>query len=270
MDGIRFDRLTRSLGTAGSRRRALAGLVAGALGLLSGGSDDEAAAHDLKAKCKKKSGTAKKKCLKKAKKHAATHASESSPPPPPEPRCPQSTAPHWCASTNTCVPACPPGKVFEPASCTCVCAVEGTCCECKRNGSHVFCSAEFTTTEACFIACFAAVTEGAAMPFFSATPGMTTVCDATAVGGCNVVCAPDACEGRDACLGQATPCGTGGRCFQPFGGGPTRCGTPTTTSSCGCTSHEDCAEHGPGAFCVQDTGTACTGCAEGTFCATPR
>src|SRR5688500_2396713 len=80
MDGSRFDRLARSLGTAGSRRGAFRGLLAGTLGILGWHDSDEIAAHDLKAKCKKKSGTAKKKCLKKAKKHAAQHAAE--PPPP--------------------------------------------------------------------------------------------------------------------------------------------------------------------------------------------
>jgi hypothetical protein len=83
MDGSHFDTLTRSLSTAGSRRRALGGLVAGALGLIGWPGGEDAAAHDLKAKCKKKSGEAKKKCLKKAKKHAAAHDRETSPPPPP-------------------------------------------------------------------------------------------------------------------------------------------------------------------------------------------
>jgi hypothetical protein len=44
---------------------------------------EDAAAHDLKAKCKKKSGAAKKTCLKKARKHAAQHANDVPSPPPP-------------------------------------------------------------------------------------------------------------------------------------------------------------------------------------------
>ncbi len=39
MDEADFDALTRSLNTAGSRRRALGGLIAGTLGLLGAGSD---------------------------------------------------------------------------------------------------------------------------------------------------------------------------------------------------------------------------------------
>ncbi len=85
MDAERFDTLARSLRSAGFRRRALSGLLAGTLVLLSRTEADDAIAHNLKAKCKKKSGEAKKKCLKKAKQHAAEHASETplalSPPP---------------------------------------------------------------------------------------------------------------------------------------------------------------------------------------------
>jgi hypothetical protein len=67
-----LDALARSLGTAGSRRGALGGLLAGTLGILGWHDGDETAAHNLKAKCKKK-------CLKKAKKHAAQHAAETLP-----------------------------------------------------------------------------------------------------------------------------------------------------------------------------------------------
>jgi hypothetical protein len=83
MDGSRFDRLTKLLSAPGSRRRALAGLLAGTLGLAGWSVGEDAAAHNLKAKCKKKSGEAKKKCLKKAKKHAATHTTTQPPPLPP-------------------------------------------------------------------------------------------------------------------------------------------------------------------------------------------
>ena len=88
MDGSRFDTLVASLTIPGSRRRALGGLLAGALGLLGWPDQQDAIAHDLKDKCKKKSGQAKKKCLKKAKQHAAQHANEPPPPqPPPPPSC---------------------------------------------------------------------------------------------------------------------------------------------------------------------------------------
>jgi hypothetical protein len=59
MDGSRFDTLARSLGRAGSRRRALGGLLAGTLGILRWHDGDDILAHDLKSKCKKKSGEAK-------------------------------------------------------------------------------------------------------------------------------------------------------------------------------------------------------------------
>jgi hypothetical protein len=73
MDAGRFDTLTRSLTDAHSRRRALSGLLAGALGLLVVQSEEAQAHNPLKA-CKKKSGDKKKKCVKKAKKHNAAHA----------------------------------------------------------------------------------------------------------------------------------------------------------------------------------------------------
>jgi hypothetical protein len=83
MDAERFDTLTRTFTGAGTRRRALGGLLLGSLGLLGWQTAEDTDAHDLKAKCKKKSGDAKKKCLKKAKKHAAQHASETPPQGPP-------------------------------------------------------------------------------------------------------------------------------------------------------------------------------------------
>jgi hypothetical protein len=73
MDADRFDSLTRSLTAAGSRRRALAIALGGALAALLGYQVEEIDAHDPSKKCKKKSGKQKKKCLKKAKKHNATH-----------------------------------------------------------------------------------------------------------------------------------------------------------------------------------------------------
>ena len=80
MDESYFDSLVvRSLGTAGWRRRALVGVLAGALGLVGWPDPEDAIAHELKDTCKKKSGEAKKKCLKKAKKHNAAHAFETPP-----------------------------------------------------------------------------------------------------------------------------------------------------------------------------------------------
>src|SRR5687768_15325565 len=70
MDGFRFDTLTRSLTLAGSRRRALAGLFAGALELLSSQTEQAAAKNCKKIKNKQK----RKKCLAKAKTRSPTPA----------------------------------------------------------------------------------------------------------------------------------------------------------------------------------------------------
>ena len=61
MDADRFDALSRSLTTAGSRRRALAGLFSGTLGLFSAWDNEATAKNCKKLKNKKK----RKKCLAK-------------------------------------------------------------------------------------------------------------------------------------------------------------------------------------------------------------
>src|SRR5688500_8295311 len=63
MDGTRFDRLTRTLTTTGSRRRALGGLLSGALGVLSSGAEHTTAKKKKPCPpCKKrKQGKCKKK-----------------------------------------------------------------------------------------------------------------------------------------------------------------------------------------------------------------
>lgn len=60
MDGSHFDTLARTLGTTGSRRRALAGLVAGALGLLAFRAEEtEAGKRKGKRKKRRKKGGVK-------------------------------------------------------------------------------------------------------------------------------------------------------------------------------------------------------------------
>lgn len=140
MDGAHFDSLTRSLTTAGSRRRALGGLLAGTLGILGWHGGDEIVAHDPKATCKKKSGAAKKKCLKKAKKHAATHTTTQSPPSSPPP-CPTERvcAGGCCPTGQTCqdgtVCVCPPDR---PLACNGGCQECCTAQDCPPNPDGTF------------------------------------------------------------------------------------------------------------------------------------
>jgi hypothetical protein len=160
MDGFRFDSLARSLATASSRRRALGGLLAGALGLVGWPGGEDAAAHDLKAKCKKKSGEAKKKCLKKAKQHAAAHASEPPPPPPPPPPPlpPPPTGP-TCSDNvkngtesdvdcgGTC-PRCPNARrCTGPNDCASAYCTSGACQFCPTLGAA--CGSDGSTTCTC-------------------------------------------------------------------------------------------------------------------------
>jgi hypothetical protein len=101
MDAVHFDGLTRSFGATGSRRRALGGLLTGALGPLGWHPADDAAAHDTSKKCKKLKGDKRKTCRKKATKHTATHliaapvagSGDGSSPPP---------TPHVCQGRNLC------------------------------------------------------------------------------------------------------------------------------------------------------------------------
>jgi hypothetical protein len=109
MDADRFDALSRSLTTAGSRRRALAFALSGALApLLAGEATD---AHDALLTCKKLKGAKKKKCLKKAKKHMKTHAGEV----------PSSGG---GGSSGGCTPNCAPTNACGSDGCTGSC---GTC-----------------------------------------------------------------------------------------------------------------------------------------------
>jgi hypothetical protein len=78
MDAGHFDALSRSLSIVGSRRDALAGVLAGALALMNG---QQAAAVKSVKQCKKIDDKKKRqKCLKKAKRNTANG---TLPPPPP-------------------------------------------------------------------------------------------------------------------------------------------------------------------------------------------
>ena len=153
MDDSRFDALARSLTTAGSRRRALGGLLAGTLGVLGRHDGDESAAHDLKAKCKKKSGGAKKKCLKKAKKHAAEHAAATSLGPlPPGPTCTDGSK-NGSESDVDCggsCPRCPTGQGCATRNdCDSAFCSGGTCVACTQSTD---CPKDATSECNCFAA----------------------------------------------------------------------------------------------------------------------
>jgi hypothetical protein len=97
MDADRFDSLSRSLSAAGTRRRALRGLLLGALGAFGSAQTGDIVAHDLAGKCKKKSGKTRKQCLRKARKHRAEHAEEG--------------------QSGVCTPACPVCQSCDRGAC---------------------------------------------------------------------------------------------------------------------------------------------------------
>lgn len=179
--------------------------------------------------------------------------------------CPRA-APHWCATAITCVPPCPVGMKYDLNTCSCECAVRRSCCQCT-GGANPFCSTTIDDVNACVSECSSRNPGGTPFVASLASAGTTGVCGP--VGRCELTCAPvsggvDACQtaGGAFCPGDLQR-------FQPLGGGPTRCGRPTDTASCGCTSHQQCADnHGIGAFCVSITGNRCQCGTENTFCAT--
>jgi hypothetical protein len=299
MDGFRFDRLTRTLTSAGSRRRALGGLMLGSLGLLGHERSEDAAAHDPSKKCKKKSGEAKKKCLKKAKKHNATHLV----PPPPvcPPVCPvclgcngatgqcealpngQSAlgcaAPHVCCGGTCCDPINQCNAAGTCATCAQVCPDTCSACFNLADGSTICggASSSCLSGESCRSTDDCAAGKVCATSF-TRRPDNSTSQFCGTPGACWTVIPCSSCpHDADACSGTS-PCGSGGQCYRPFGGGNSRCGVSTGVigvGSCGCTSHGQCeTNHGAGSFCVTFTpGGACTCGPESphtTFCALPR
>lgn len=237
MDDTRFDRMTRRLEPAVSRRRLGVALSAFGLGASLGNAPQTEARKGRKKK---------PRC-----------------PPPEKPRCPDAAAPHWCASADACVPACPTGTAFNASACRCDCVVRRSCCQCT-NGNANFCRTDIDDPTSCAGAC-----SGGGIPFMPALRKADMTGSCTPSGRCEVTCAPTTCGTTDACKGGSGNCPGDLQCFQPLEGGPTRCGRPTQSGSCGCASHQQCADgHGIGAFCVQITGDACTCGGASAFCAT--
>jgi len=123
IDGFRFDALSRSLTTAGSRRRALTGLVSGTLGLV-GARAEQTAARTCKTIKKK---AKRKKCLAKAK------------------GCVPNCVDKLCGSdgcTGTCGKSCVAPETCQNGECLCTrsCAPTNACGPDGCNGSCGVCS----------------------------------------------------------------------------------------------------------------------------------
>jgi hypothetical protein len=264
MDGSRFDTLTRSLSLAGSRRRALGGVLLGALSLLGSQTVQEAAKKKKPCPpCKKrKQGKCKKKlpdgtvCREGTCQGGRCVAAL---PPAPSccggPSCPRCANGQSCANGNDCISArCVTGRCQGCAgNDQCGSDANGACtCRdgaCFSTGGH-------TTGLSCAPCPPHWYCKHVAEDFFACFPP----CGSSEI-----------CSQADSCVSDLGTCGNGGKCFQPLGGGPTRCGV--SAGRCGCFSHQFCTElFGAGAFCVTfaSTSTTCTGCESGTFCALPR
>lgn len=284
MDSTRFDALTRSLTDPRSRRRTLVSLLGGTLGLLG-------LTETIAKKRKPVHGEGKKKKKKKNDPSPTNQDPVSpSPLPPPPPSPPPPPPPPPCAngikdgseSDVDCGGTCP--RCVNGQTCTsrddCVSAFchssTGLCAMCIPGGGPP-CLSDATGTCSCHDVTGTCIKNAAAFRTSrcSLCPA-ETFCQGTAdptVEGCHYRCgAINYCPaGADNCQSDTTTCGNDGKCFQPLGGGPTRCGV--SAGACGCTSDQACeTNHGPQAFCVQITGPACTCGAGGptTFCALPR
>lgn len=239
MDGFRFDGLTRSLATVGSRRRALALALSGALASVV--AREDAAAHDARKKCKKKSGQQKKKCRKKARKHNDSHPTSSCTGRPDDAVCPGGKCLQGvCNPTPSCTGGGQPCPTVGQC-CVGTCDDEGNTCGRGPVGSVCLTGRD----------CVSGVCRGHR-------------------------CADTGCiYNHDYCIFGQGPCHNGGFCLTLLGASPDegpRCGDNTGSSGiCDCTSHQECVDAlGAGAFCAQDTGPHCGCSGAATFCVAPR
>jgi hypothetical protein len=186
MDDHRFDALTTRLASGLSRRRSL-GLLAG-LGMGAGVLGDEAAGKRKKKKKKKPCppcvGRKKGKCKKRLVDGTACtggtcRGGQCL-------RCADPARPNFCASTDSCLPACRNNEVFSPQTCSCACAPR-TCCNCTGDAAS-FCSETQPTGDACFAACMAANPGVGFLYSFIGGPEASAQCQATAPGGCLLYC----------------------------------------------------------------------------------
>jgi hypothetical protein len=300
MDGSAFDHLTRTLATAGSRRRALGGVLAGAFGLL-GVRVEEAAARKKKpcppckkrkhGKCKAnvpdgvgcRGGTCQGgKCL------------DGSPLPGCTPNCfDRVCGPDGCGgSCGTCTRS---GAVCNRGACECPADKPVVCggayvvaCQSGTVRHPQTCGCCIPSRKDCLTACGETCCSGRWLD------GQTDMCWGFGKGeACtfneqcqSLNCVHGRCEecyadtdfcydGLDRGYGTGSNvCGSDrmGQCLKTVDG-PPRCGVRNRNVACnGCSNDIDCQVElgqGSGAFCVRDSGSHCD-CPDGqTFCAVP-
>lgn len=266
MDGTCFDTMTRRLSLASSRRRALGGVLLGALGLVGMDAEPTTAKKKPCPPCKKRK---KGKCKGTLPDGSACDGGQcqggacvalavppgpppASPPPTPGPTCSDGIKNGRETDVDCGGPDCPPCALDQ------VCIYSGDCrtgnCddrECEGCSSNFNCGFD---PDGARCTCVAGIC------YSSGATGET--CQASAT-----------CGSVDACMRTSGICGHGGKCYLPLGGGAPRCAT-VAPASCGCTSHQQCAAaHGAGAYCVTfDPEFGFCTCGEGgptTFCAIP-
>jgi hypothetical protein len=228
MDPTAFDRFSRAIASAGSRRRLLEALSGLSLALALPHVAAPPSLAGPKKKSKKKSG--KKKSGKKS------PISQQSP---------------------TCALGCTPEKRLDTTTCTCVCPAVHTCCTCVirtgPNETQSTCLGDAVDSHvACLARCVSLLgpDDELESAFFGGGPGSSVTCGAGFEEPCSFECrGANICGTRDLCAGEQERCAPDGFCFRPLGGGPSRCGSIGTGN---CVSDAECraALNDPGAFCA--------------------
>ncbi len=307
MESERFDRLTRAWSTQARRRTVLGALLSGAFGLAplteseASGKKRKAASEGKKGKSKTidlclngQTMTVKKSKKRNMLKRGATQGACPGSPPASPPAAPPSPPPpvSMCRDGikngqetdvdcgGPLCPACGNGKTCNHAI-ECfggVCNGTNRCGVCTKDAD---CRSDFNGS------CLCDIDSGNCFSDLEPTQFVDSCgeCDPALVCASfsfpeRLACLPrcassEICAQQDFCSADDfTSCSHGGLCFQPLGGGRTRCGV--SAMKCGCGSHQECAnEFGEGAFCAQFNPAAgpCT-CGAGsphtTFCARRR
>ena len=261
MDGPQFDRLTQRLSGAFSRRRFGALLTVLGVGAGLRAPNAEAAKKKKKKKKKKRTG--------------GTGTPTSTTTLPPGPSCTDGIKNGKETDIDCGGPDCSPCASGR----TCTRVLDCTSGHCSAGICRI-CSEERHCASDINGSCLCDPGSGTCISQRSIEVGNCNACpegwvcrpgfDLTFF--CSPVCASsDSCGTGDFCKGEFQGCGqAGGVCFQPLGGGPSRCST-SISSTCGCTSDQDCSSRfGASAFCATFSGNICTCGASTTFCARAR
>jgi hypothetical protein len=303
MDGSRFDRLTRHIGSiVTSRRGSLRILAATTLAALISGQPVPSGAKKKKVTLCHEGQTlsVSKKAKKVHLKHGDTLGECPAPPPPPPPG-----GGNGGNGGNGGGDGCPSGQKLCDGACipsnqccdNADCDIFGQTCNAQRQ-----CTCPAAFPEICGGACLASCLNNEVRTadcrcctknFFTDLGSHLNCCSVRSDGNGN--CAPretgevctlhaacrsqncvqgrcSSCQpGQDICRFGSSTCGDGGGCLTAVDG-TTRCGSRLSSIECDFCSEDSACDQGQGLgyFCARSTGAGCTCPVGQTFCARPR